>query len=172
MGLFFGQALTVSAGGNTFTRKEVAGSSWPGIAKMVYQCHPNHAGYFPDPDAEARPSRFMHEWFNLAVFVDEADAPVLYTSGRNYDRSAQACITFPDRRWLRFPVPDGWRGTAIMTAVDQAGDEVARYRYHRITGGRTEIIVHPGHPLTDELVLAIAISADWLGSYFMPRRDP
>jgi hypothetical protein len=30
-----------------------------------------------------------------------------------------------------------------------------------------EITVHPGHPLTDELVLAIAISADWLSSYFV-----
>jgi hypothetical protein len=58
---------------------------------------------------------------------------------------------------------------AIMTAVDQARNGVARYR---ISGkGSTvpklvEITVHPDWKLTDELVLAIAISAPWLGSYF------
>jgi hypothetical protein len=57
-----------------------------------------------------------------------------------------------------------------MTAVDQAGNRVARYR---TTGrdrqhgwGSVEIIVHPHWKLTDELVLAIAISAPELGSYF------
>jgi hypothetical protein len=46
---------------------------------------------------------------------------------------------------------------------------VARYR---LTGKlrdfwahTIEITVHPGQPLTDELVLVLAISADWLSSY-------
>jgi hypothetical protein len=63
-----------------------------------------------------------------------------------------------------------------MTAVDQAGNKVARYRI--IAGGRglretldswsrsVEITVKPGRELTDELVLAIAASAYWLSSYF------
>lgn len=62
-----------------------------------------------------------------------------------------------------------------MTAVDQAGNSVARYR---ITGedfeprqNTVEIAVRPGRQLTDDLVLVIAISAPWLGSSFPPRSE-
>jgi hypothetical protein len=59
---------------------------------------------------------------------------------------------------------------AIMTAVDQARNRVARYRITRkgltATPGLVEITVHPDQTLTDELLLAIAISAPWLGAYF------
>jgi hypothetical protein len=63
-----------------------------------------------------------------------------------------------------------------MTAVDQGGNKVARYRI--IARGRglretllswsrpVEITINPRWELTDELVLAIAVSADWLSSYF------
>jgi amino acid transporter len=52
---------------------------------------------------------------------------------------------------------DTTRGNAIMTAIDQAGTKVARYR---IIGSQlrwnkvnwVEITVHPGQPLTDELL--------------------
>ena len=54
-----------------------------------------------------------------------------------------------------------------MTAVDQAGNKVARYR---LTGKLKllpiEITVHPDQQLTDELALVIALSAPWLSSYF------
>lgn len=57
-----------------------------------------------------------------------------------------------------------------MTAVDQAGNSVVRYRIIFPPGlprpSIVEIAVNPGWELTDELVLAIAISAPWLGSYF------
>jgi len=60
-----------------------------------------------------------------------------------------------------------------MTAVDQDGNKVARYlltgklrAFSARTARTVEITIHPGHPLTDELVLAIAISAPWLSSYF------
>jgi hypothetical protein len=45
-----------------------------------------------------------------------------------------------------------------MTAVDQAGNKLARYRF---TGSwkSVEIVVHPGQRLTDELTLAIAALA-------------
>jgi len=48
-----------------------------------------------------------------------------------------------------------------MTAVDQAGNEVARYW---LDGWRVQITVH--QELTDELALAIALSAPWLHSCF------
>ena len=51
-----------------------------------------------------------------------------------------------------------------MTAVDQAGNSVARYR---ISDGMDQIIVNPRWNLTDELALAIVISAPWLSSYFL-----
>ena len=63
-----------------------------------------------------------------------------------------------------------------MTAVDQAGNKVARYRMigtiPRISSlvpglwKAIEITAHPGQQLTDELVLALVISAPWLASYF------
>jgi hypothetical protein len=56
-----------------------------------------------------------------------------------------------------------------MTAVDEAGNSVVRYRiggWDTIGRSVVEITVHPGRQLTNELVLAIAISAPWLGSYF------
>jgi DivIVA domain-containing protein len=62
-----------------------------------------------------------------------------------------------------------WYANAIMTAVDQAGNKIARYR--RVAGRtgidqKVEITIHPNQKLTDELVLAIAKSAHWLGKYF------
>lgn len=104
----------------------------------------------------------------LSEFLDETGMPVLYTSGRHYVRQAGGRITFPDQRWLWFPVRGTSSPNAIMTAVDQAGNKVARYR---VTGKlglqyRMEITVHPGQQLTDELALAIMVSAPWLWSYF------
>jgi hypothetical protein len=105
--------------------------------------------------------------------VDETGTPILYTVGSNFNWRACACILFPDQRWLRFLVRGSVLANAIMTAVDQAGNRVARYR---IIPGRqetwfsssnsVEIIVHPGWKVTDELALALAISTEWLRSYF------
>jgi hypothetical protein len=115
----------------------------------------------------------------MTEFLDETGMPVLYTSGWHFNRSAGGRITFPDRRWLRFPVRDTGPANAIMTAVDQSGNKVARYRLtgssswaHKVRNAflprldTVEITVHPRQSLTDELVLALAISAIWLNSYF------
>jgi hypothetical protein len=100
------------------------------------------------------------------AFVDEAGMPILYTSGRSHDHRARALIAFPDQRLLRFPVRGTRPENAIMTAVDQTGNKVARYRRSAEGWGRVEINVHPHRKLNDELALAIVISAHWLGSYF------
>ena len=113
----------------------------------------------------------------MRELLDETGMPILYASGRNYDRSALACITFPDQRWLRFPVRGTRQANAIMTAVNQAGNKVARYRVIGMIPGPSaphfsglwkaiEITAHPGQQLTDELALTLAISAPWLCSYF------
>ena len=57
-----------------------------------------------------------------------------------------------------------------MTAVDQVGSKAVRYRLIRRrswTGEAVEITVHPAWTLTDELALALAISAPWLSEYFL-----
>lgn len=107
--------------------------------------------------------------------VDKTETPILYTSGKNFQRSAKARISFPDGRSLRFPVRGTYRPNAIMTAVDEAGNSVARYRIIRFTMGglgrhNVEIAVHPGWELTDELMLVIMISAPQLSSYFAIQR--
>jgi hypothetical protein len=171
----------ISAGGRTFTWKEVTGSSWPGIAEMVRHAHQNGgAGDFPDPGtpdndksqaavSSRKHNRFERSRLHLGALRDETGMPILYTSGRHYNHIAGARITFPDERWLRFPVRGTGYANAIMTAMDQAGNKVARYR---LTGKLSpfsalavEITVHPKQPLTDELVLAIAMSAGWLDLY-------
>ena len=65
-----------------------------------------------------------------------------------------------------------------MTAVDQAGNAIARYRSRIIVTSRhptwyrsskrvIDVTVHPDWELTDQRALAIAVSAPWLGSYFV-----
>ena len=102
----------------------------------------------------------------IRELVDEAGIPLLYTSGENFGCRACFCVTFPDGRWLRFPVRGTKEVNAIMTAVDQAGNKVARYRIRG--GGRgLEITVNPDQKLTDELALALAIPArERLSLYF------
>jgi hypothetical protein len=110
-------------------------------------------------------------WAGLAD--DETGIPVLYTNGDNRYGRAHAWIMFPDQRWLRFLVRGTRKANVIMTAVDQAGNRVARYRiadrdlrfgWKTLLGlsRSVEITVHPDWKLTDELALALAISAGWL----------
>jgi DivIVA domain-containing protein len=103
--------------------------------------------------------------------VDKTGTPILYTSGMNFERRAKASVSFPDGRSLRFPVRGTHRANAIMTAVNEAGNSVARYRIIRFsTGGlgrkSVEVAVHPDFELTNELMLAIMTSAPQLRSYF------
>jgi len=96
--------------------------------------------------------------------VDEAKIPILSTWGKHFNRGAGGEIRFTDLGWLRFPVRATGLANAVMTAVDEAGNRVARYRKTRTTA--IEIIVHPDWELTDQRALAIAVSAPWLSSYF------
>ena len=145
-------SATVSTGGRTFTWKRVTGSSWTGIA------------------SSQKPSRTVPVARKLTrrKLLDETGTPVLYTIGRHFDHGSGACITFPDQRWLEFPVQGALKAHAIMTAVDQDGNKVAQYRAPSLHPFRqtVEITVHPDWDLTDELVLVIAISAPWFHSYF------
>jgi DivIVA domain-containing protein len=162
-------SMTASTGGKTFTWNRKPARSSPDIAELAAYSWRDHAGHFtakPVKDsAQRRGSRQVRE------LIDDTGTPTLYSSGDSFNYRAYARITFPDRRWLRFLVRGTGRGNAIMTAVDQAGNKVARYRITRITRFNqamveAEIAVHPDQRLTDELVLAIAVSPPWLYHYF------
>jgi hypothetical protein len=162
---------TVSTGGRTFTWRRVWGSE-PGTIEIACRSHRESQLRFLAADTPgsrelAKATLKLREHVDylgtLLELRDETGTPVLYASGNNYAFEAKAHITFPDQRWLRFPVRGTNKRNAIMTAVDQAGNKVARYRLLEPT---VEITVHPGQPLTDELVLAIAISAPWVHQYF------
>jgi DivIVA domain-containing protein len=100
--------------------------------------------------------------------VDEARIPVLYVVGKHYSHIPGASIRFPDQGQLQFPVQATERGNAVMTAVDEEGNRVARYRGPGTPFFRdpVEIRVHPDWELTDQRALALTVSAGWLRSYF------
>jgi DivIVA domain-containing protein len=154
---------TAEAGGRTFTMKRVTRSSWPGIAETISRDRPGAPAHSPKRQTDKKDPR-------LRRIIDETGTPILYTAGQHFNSAAGGYIKFPGQRWLRFPVRGTSQRNAIMTAVDQAGNKVARYRVGRgETRFRTttEITVHPDQRLTDELALAIAAPAPWLLLYFL-----
>jgi hypothetical protein len=164
---------TVSTGGRSFTFKKIrpARSTPPGFAEILARSERDFDGHF---------AKNRHSWMllndpliaprrNVRELADEAGTPILYTSGQNFGSRAWTRISFPDQRWLRFLVRGTQKGNAIMTAVDQAGNRAVRYRIinsRYFAGDTVEITVRPDWKLTDELALAIAISAPWLPGYF------
>ena len=165
---------TVSTGGRSFTLKKIrpAPSAPPGLAEILARTERDFDGHF---------AKNRHGWLllndpliaprrSVRELADEAGTLILYASGRAFAHRAWASITFPDQRWPRCLVRGTYEGNAIMTAVDQAGNTAVRYRRQLIPGtfGRhfVEITVHPDWKLTDELALAIVISAPWLRAYF------
>jgi hypothetical protein len=153
---------TISAGGKTFTLKTVDPFTLPGIPRNI-------SNYRPGKPAHMRPDGQVNEPdTSLSKLLDETGTPILYISGNTIARQV-GCIKFPGHRELRFRVQGTNRTHAIMTAADQDGNKVARYRiaYPKATGWRqVQITVHPDQELTDELTLAIALPAPWLHSGF------
>ena len=167
-GDWFADGLRV--GERRFTRKRInsprrSPGSWPGVAEADALNWRDFVGHFA-----AGTTRRSRMPVNVdSQHSDETGMPVLYESGLIREHRACARIGFPDQRWLQFLVRGTRRADAIMTAVDQVGNKIARYR--RVAGRagidkKIEITIHPDQKLTDELVLAIAISARWLGIYF------
>jgi DivIVA domain-containing protein len=163
---------TLSAGGRTFTWKRIGQSSWPGIAETISRDRPLGPGT-PAHMLKRQTDELKRQTDKrdplLRQLLDETGTPILYTGGAHFDHIAGTYIKFPGQRWLRFPVRGTTRADAIMTAVDQAGNKVARYRLALDETRRRDIVevtVHPGQQLTDELTLVIALSVDWLRSYF------
>jgi DivIVA domain-containing protein len=129
-----GLSATLAAGGRTFTWKRVGWSSLPGIAETISRDLPNAPAHLLQPQADDR------DFLRMRQLLDETGTPILYAAGSHYDGSADGYIKFPGQRWLRFPVRGTRQANAIMTAVDQAGNKVARYRlaYTRPASGREQ----------------------------------
>ena len=171
----YGLVETVIADGGRFALKRTRlTQSSPDVAEIAARGSGNCAGQFLTPRSsrrqrwEDRQGKFP---VKLKELADETGTLILYTTGVNQYGRACACISFPDEGWLRFLVRGTESANAVMTAVDQAGNRVARYRINdggRKRGpGRVEITVNPAWKLTNERLLAIAISAPWLASYFV-----
>jgi DivIVA domain-containing protein len=156
-----GRPTTLTTSGRTFTTR-ASRSAWPVIAEAINRDRPGAPAHMMRrPTDTLRPS--------LRQILDEAGQPVLFSGGLHIDRTAGAYIMFPSQRWLRFPVRGGRRANAIMTAVDQDRNKIARYRLARDDASSRnciQLIVHPRQQLTDELAIALALSAPWLSSYF------
>lgn len=163
--------ITISIGEKSFTLRKTgfAQSPSPDIAEIITRSSRDFDGHFAANMRDSLGWRVL----DIRELVDDAGMPVLYTSGSHFNLRAHATISFPGQRWLRFPVRGTARGEAIMTAVDEAGNSVVQYRIiprgFLLRRSIVEITVHPGWALTDELLLAIAISAPWLNSYFTPK---
>jgi hypothetical protein len=150
-------SMTASTGGKTFTwnrrwNDRPARPAPPVLAELV-------KGWGQDPR-------------KIRELIDDTGTPILYVSGESYNGQIDVRITFPDRRWFQFRIRATERRDAFMTATDQAGKKVARFRVSRVTRfnqhlAEVEIVVHPDRTLTDELVLAVAISPPWLHHYFL-----
>ena len=173
----YGWPMAISVGGRRFAFKKLDApqSSSTGISEIAARSTRDIVGHFAGEGTSRRKREVetsdpkpiqVNPLAEPREFVDETGTPILYVSGQNYDHRASACITFCDWRWLRFLVRGTIPGNAIMTAVDQAGNSVVRYRISQNAKRTVEITVDPNRELTDELVLAIAISAPWLGRYF------
>lgn len=156
---------TVNVGGRSFAFKAVDGTAQPappGADEFFASVARDAFGHFTTTlGGYTQPWRSS---VRVGEFADETGTPALYTCGVNFNFRAYCSIMFPDHRRLRFLVRGTERSNAIMTAVDQTGKSAARYRI--VDKKTTEIVVNPGWELTDELTLAIAISAPWLDSYF------
>lgn len=172
----YGRFVTVRSGNKRFTVRKInpTRSPSPGRGVIVAQSirdsegHFNADGWYSQWAQAARrrklsPAQLWGDYqfrqvLCLKALADQAGTPILYTS----TRGAVARISFPDQRWLRFLIRGTGPSEAVMTAVDEGGNSVVRYRYKTVPLGQSsyvEITVHPDWELTEERVLAIAISA-------------
>jgi hypothetical protein len=105
--------------------------------------------------------------------VDPDGNPVLSAEGRNFNWNAGAILR---TRAHRFTFPVRWKKAltqskrfAVMSAIDDTGSAFAHYRRVTPSGSRsnqTEMVVGSDAPLSDELIILLAMSAGQIDSYF------
>jgi hypothetical protein len=101
--------------------------------------------------------------------VEEATGQVvLWRIGQHRDEYDGGFIVFADRQWVRFPVLGGGTLSSrnhVMTALDQRGRRLVRYRLERL---HETIRVNPTRQLDNSLLAAISITLGWLSNYNNP----
>jgi len=165
-------ARTFGRDGRIYRLSRVKAAQWPAVAAEIGDQRTGSPAHLPrteqaprtGAEAAGRNGATARKDFSLKSLADRAGPPVLYTGGAHIDRKAHGYVQFPGRRWLRFPVRGTRRSNAIMTAVDQEGRQVARYMI--ADRRRIDITVHPDQRLTDELILTLALTADWVSRFF------
>jgi hypothetical protein len=122
--------------------------------------------------------------FSVRWIAAETNETLLRILGRNFERKANAQIQRKDGRWLHFPVEGGTPDVAVMSAVTLDGSTIARYRFTPCANALDrlrvmaflifgllpmqpiEIVVEPFVEISDELSLALIVSAFELTGYF------
>jgi hypothetical protein len=170
-------AKTFARDGLSYRLRTVKAAQWPAVAAEIGDKPPGSPAHLAPPNRPGEPGQGQPATFRwaslphqLKSLADQTGRPALYTSGTHIGRKAGGSVQFPGLRWLRFPVRGTHRSNAIMTAADQAGRQVARYRIAGkgvLTGWRAiDITVHPDQRLSDELILTLALTAPWISSFF------
>jgi DivIVA domain-containing protein len=166
---------TFDRDGRTYRLSRVRRAQWQAVAAEIGEEPTWSPAHLPRTEPAARTEAgaagaasgdgaVKRQSMSLKSLADAMGQTVLYTGGAHSDQYPGGYVRFPGRRWLRFPVRGTTRSNAIMTAVDQAGRQLARYM---IADRRAiDIVVHPDQRLTDELILTVALSARWVSSFF------
>jgi hypothetical protein len=105
----------------------------------------------------------------------ETGAPIFRTEGRHAYQKANMTIHFPDGRGYSLPVQGVSKGNAVMTALDETGSEVVKFRSVRVPRPRfgrwfprekDEVVVLGDEKvLTRELICLIAVARIPLHTY-------
>ena len=98
--------------------------------------------------------------------------------GHHINLRAKGTLTLPGRGTLRFPVQGARREYAVMSAVDESGLPLVKYRFSDPVPTRTawglsklegaEVVIAPDlRTSIESMLLLIALSTEWLWSYFV-----
>jgi len=114
-----------------------------------------------------------------AELIDISDgSAVLRVMGRHHGGESNAVVAFSDQRRFHFPILGTGLFDEVMTAVDQEGNKVVRYRQAKQRLGRTtqtrsaakiEAVVNPAYKVTPDILLVIAVSSGFLLTEYRAR---
>ena len=95
--------------------------------------------------------------------------------GRHYGGESDAVVAFSDLQRIRFPILGSGLYDEVMTAVDEEGNKVVRYRQAKRrtvqtrSAGKLEVVVNPAQEVTLDLLLLVAVSSGFLLTEYRAR---
>jgi hypothetical protein len=157
-------------------------TTWSEVLEAIEKAFPG--GYYDEMLRRRRTirPREVRSMFNVrsVAWTDVTNTRrSLLIVGRNFARDSRAYMRVADSPLLALRVIGRKWDHGVMSAVTQTGKTMIRYRFVdgsrwrrelRWGHGRTpvEIVVDPGMPCTNDLVLAVAVSADELKLLLLP----